>query len=65
MRLRLNVCVYVPAVGESGLGVSGSCVVSVDAFLFGSCENTHTKNRYVSINVISTGLGIHCLAFNI
>lgn len=29
----------VPAVGDSGLGVSGSSVVSVDAFLFGSCKH--------------------------
>lgn len=33
-------CMCVPAVGESGLGVSGSWVVSVDAFLLGSCEKT-------------------------
>lgn len=26
--------VCIPAVGDSGLGVSGSCIVSVDTFLF-------------------------------
>lgn len=39
-------CVCVPAVGDSGLGVSGSSVVSVDAFLFGSCGNTHNNKMY-------------------
>lgn len=34
-----------PAVGESGLGVSGSCVVSVEAFLFASCPKTHNTNN--------------------
>lgn len=30
----LHMKVYIPAVGDSGLGVRGSCIVSVEAFLF-------------------------------
>lgn len=57
----LNVCNIgsaAPPVGDSGLGVSVSCVVSVDTFLFDSCK-VSTKTKAESLAAADSEVSCH------